>query len=102
MVFYNLAAIYNLLVFIFLAFVFAIYYFSRHKLNIARIFAFIGLVALCLGILLGRNEPMVVCGIVLAIYAVFSIQEGYTVGWIFLILNILFAVVAANALYSFY
>lgn len=45
---------------------------------------------------------MVVCGIVLAIYAVFSIQEGYTVGWIFLILNILFAVVAANALYSFY
>ncbi|MBK2243344.1 MFS transporter [Francisella tularensis] len=102
MVFYNLAAIYNLLVFIFLAFVFAIYYFSRHKLNIARICAFIGLVALCLGILLGRNEPMIVCGIVLAIYAVFSIQEGYTVGWIFLILNILFAVVAANALYSFY
>ncbi|MDE4965587.1 MFS transporter, partial [Francisella tularensis subsp. holarctica] len=67
-----------------------------------RICAFIGLVALCLGILLGRNEPMVVCGIVLAIYAVFSIQAGYTVGWIFLILNILFAVGAANALYSFY
>ncbi|MDE4980453.1 MFS transporter, partial [Francisella tularensis subsp. holarctica] len=78
MVFYNLAAIDNLLVFIFLAFVFALYYFSRHKLNIARICACIGLVALCLGILLGRNEPMVVCGSVLAIYAVFSIQEGYT------------------------
>ncbi|MDE5018850.1 MFS transporter, partial [Francisella tularensis subsp. holarctica] len=41
-------------------------------------------------------------GIVLAIYAVFSIQEGYTFVWIFIILNILFADVAANSLYSFY
>ncbi|GAB4223229.1 MAG: hypothetical protein Kow0076_5420 [Francisella sp.] len=102
MVFYNVKPIYNLIVFVFLSFGFAIYYFSKHKLNIARICAFIGLVTLCLGILLGRNEPMVVCGIFLAIYAIFSIQEGYSVGWIFLILNILFAIVAANALYGFY
>ncbi|ASG68312.1 hypothetical protein fh0823_12930 [Francisella halioticida] len=102
MVFYQIGQIYNLGVFIFLAIAFSIYYFGRHKLNIARICAFIGLIALCLGILLGRNEPMVVCGIVLAIYAIFSIREGYSVGWVFLILNILFAIVAANALYGFY
>ena len=88
--------------FLVLSFSFAVYYFGRFKLNIPRVFAFIGLVSLCLGILLGRNEPMVVCGIVLAIYAVFSIQQGFSVGWVFLTLNILFAVVAANARYGFY
>ncbi|WP_150467351.1 MFS transporter [Francisella sp. SYW-9] len=102
MVFLQVQKIYNLGVFIFLVVAFCIYYFSKHKLNIPRVFAFIGLVSLSLGILLGRNEPMVVCGIVLAIYAIFSIKEGYSVGWVFLILNILFAIVAANALYGFY
>ncbi|AIT08607.1 MFS transporter [Candidatus Francisella endociliophora] len=102
LVFYNINYTYNMVIFLVLSFGFAVYYFGRFKLNIARIFAFVGLVALCLGILLGRNEPMVVCGIVLAIYAVFSIQQGFSVGWVFLILNILFAVVAANALYGFY
>ncbi|MED7818837.1 MULTISPECIES: MFS transporter [unclassified Francisella] len=102
MVFLQVGKTYNLVVFIFLVVVFCIYYFSKHKLNIPRIFAFIGLVSLSLGILLGRNEPMVVCGIVLAIYAIFSIKEGFSVGWVFLILNILFAIVAANALYRFY
>lgn len=102
MVFYQVGQVYNLGVFIFLAITFSIYYFGKYKLNIARIFAFFGLITLCLGILLGRNEPMVVCGVVLAIYAIFSIQEGYSVGWVFLVLNILFAIVAANALYGFY
>ena len=102
MVFYQIQQVYNLSVFISLAIAFSIYYFGRHKLNLARICAFVGLIALCLGILLSRNEPMVVCGIVLAIYAIFSIQEGYSVGWVFLVLNILFAIVAANALYGFY
>jgi len=80
---------------------FLIIYFSKYKINIAKVCAFIGLVALCFGILLGRNEPMVVCGIVLAVYAIFSIREDYSVGWVFLILNLLFSVVAANALFGF-
>lgn len=100
--FYNITEIYNLVVFVLLVFGFSIYYFGGHKLNIARICAFIGLVALCLGILLGRNEPMIVCGVFLAIYAIFSIQQGYSVGWVFLILNIAFAFVATNSLYGFY
>ena len=102
MVFYEVNQNYNLVAFLALAFVFAITYFSKHKINIARICAFIGLIALCLGILLGRNEPMMICGIFLAVYAMFSIGEGYSVGWVFLVLNILFAVVAANSLYGFY
>lgn len=102
LVFYNVKQTYNMTTFLILSFVFAVYYFGRFKLNIPRVFAFIGLVALCLGILLGRNEPMVVCGIVLAIYAVFSIRQGFSVGWVFLILNTLFTIVAANALYGFY
>ena len=93
---------YNMVAFIALAVVFAITYLSKYKLNIARVCAFIGLIALCLGILLGKNELMMICGILLAIYAVFSISEGYSVGWVFLALNILFAVVAANSLYGFY
>ncbi|QWU98559.1 MFS transporter [Francisella salimarina] len=101
MVFFSFSQIYNLLVFIVLAIIFSITYFSKYKINIARVCAFIGLVALCFGILLSRNEPMIVCGIVLAIYAVFSIREGYTVGWVFLILNLLFAIVAANAIFGF-
>ncbi|MBK2266704.1 MFS transporter [Francisella philomiragia] len=101
MVFFNFSQIYNLAIFVLLAVVFSIIYFSKYKINIARVCAFIGLVALCFGILLGRNEPMVVCGIVLAVYAIFSIREGYSVGWVFLILNLLFSVVAANALFGF-
>lgn len=101
MVFFNFPQIYNLLIFIILAIAFSIFYFSKYKINIARVCAFVGLVALCFGILLGRNEPMVVCGIVLAIYAIFSIKEGYSVGWVFLILNLLFSIVAANALFGF-
>ena len=80
MVFYEVLQNYNLVVFIALAFIFAITYFSKYKLNIARVCAFIGFIALCLGILLGRNEPMIVCGIFLAVYAIFSIQQGYRVG----------------------
>ena len=102
LVFYEVNPNYNLIAFLALAFVFAITYFSKHNLNIARVCAFVGLVALCLGILLGRNEPMMVCGIFLAIYAIFSIQQGYSVGWVFLLLNIVFAVVAANSLYGLY
>jgi hypothetical protein len=102
MVFYETDQNYNLITFITLAFIFAITYFSKHKLNLARVCAFVGLIALCLGILLGRNEPMMICGVFLAVYAIFSISEGYSVGWVFLILNILFAVVAANSLYGFY
>ena len=99
---YEVRQNYNLVIFIALAFIFAITYFSKYKLNIARVCAFIGFIALCLGILLGRNEPMIVCGIFLAVYAIFSIQQGYSVGWVFLILNVLFAIVAANSLYRFY
>lgn len=102
MVFYQISPIYNLGVFLCLAVGFAIYYFAHFPLNAARIYAFIGLVTLCLGIVFGRNEFMVVCGIFLAIYAMFSIKEGFTVGWVFLVLNILFSLVALNALYKFY
>ena len=102
MVFYEVNQNYDLIAFIIMAFIFAITYFSKHPLNLARVCAFVGLVALCLGILLGRNEPMMVCGVFLAVYAMFSIGQGFSVGWVFLALNILFAVVAANSLYGFY
>ncbi|QIV95957.1 hypothetical protein EDC55_10265 [Allofrancisella inopinata] len=101
-VFYQAPQVYNLTVFVSLIFVFAIWYFARHKLNFARICAFIGLVCLCLGIVLARNEFMVICGIFLSVYAVFSIRQGFTVSWIFLALNILFALVAIISLYGLY
>ncbi len=102
LMFYQINLNYNIILFLALAFVFAITYFGKHKLNLARVCAFIGLVALCLGVLLDRNEPMIVCSIFFAIYAMFSIGEGYSVSWVFLVLNTLFAVISANSIYVFY
>ncbi|AJC49049.1 MFS transporter [Allofrancisella guangzhouensis] len=101
-VFWQVDQVYSLIIFVGLCFVFTMWYFARYKLNFARASAFIGLVSLCLGIVLVRNEFMVVCGVFLAIYAVFSIRQGFTVSWVFLVLNILFTVVAVTSLYGFY
>lgn len=88
----------NLSALIVLSILFAMIFFRYHPLSFDRIIAFSGLIALCLGIVLGNNIPMLVAGILLAIYAIFSIRHGYSVGWVFLILNILFGLVAGYAL----
>ena len=102
MIFFALSQAINISVFVILSFIFTIIYFNKHKPSLANIGAFIGLVSLCLGMLLAKNQFMLVSGVLLAIYAVFSIKQGFSVGWVFLILNILFAIVAANTLYGFY
>lgn len=102
MLFYEANQNYTLTLFIISSFIFAITYFSRSKISIEKVCAFIGLISLCLGTILCRDEPMIICGIFLAIYAIFSIQKGYSIGWIFLVLNILYVIVAANSQYGFY
>ena len=97
--FFEINIYYSTFAFVILALIFAIRYFLKNKINWPRICAFIGLFALCVGIILRRNEPMVICGLFLAIYAYFSIKEGYSVGWVFLILNLLFAMVALSSLH---
>ncbi|APC97259.1 MFS transporter [Francisella frigiditurris] len=97
LVFLNLDHRINLIVFMILSIVFATFFFGKNSINLARIFAFCGLLALCIGIVLSCNLSMVICGICLSIYAVFSIQQGYSVGWVFLTLNIIFAIVSGYA-----
>ena len=99
MIFFPIPTIINILILSFLTIVFAIYYFKKYIVNTANICAFIGLVALCLGILFINNFFMLVSGIFLSIYSIFSIKDGFSVGWVFLILNIVFVIVAADTLY---
>jgi hypothetical protein len=101
MVFFNTPQSINLSIFALLSLAFATFYFRNTKIDIINICAFIGLVSLCLGILLVNNYFMMLCGIFLSIYAIFSIRKGFSVGWVFLVLNILFALIAANTLYNF-
>ncbi|QLE78275.1 MFS transporter [Francisella sp. Scap27] len=102
MTFFEIGQNYIIIAFILLVTIFALGYFFKNKLLFSNACAFVGLIALCLGIALGMNEPMVICGLFLAIYACFSIKDGYSIGWVFLVLNLVFAVVAINSLYAFY
>ena len=63
MIFFDLSKSINLSVFVVLSFIFAIFYFSKNKISLANICAFIGLVSLCLGILLAQNQFMLASGL---------------------------------------
>ncbi len=97
MTFLDISQKINLIVFIVSAVVFAAIFFVKNKINLPQVFAFFGLLMLCLGIVIGSNIPMLISGLALAVYAIFSIRDGFSVAWAFLVLNL---TVSSTAVYT--
>ena len=64
------------------------------KITLQLIIGSIGLTCLSCGIIFISNMIMFIAGIILSIYSCLSIRAGFKVGWVFLILNIIFSIVA--------
>ncbi len=67
-------------------------------LDLQLVVGTIGLFLLSGGIILSANGIMAMAGLVLCLYSVLSVRQGFKTGWIFLVLNIAFT---ATALLSF-
>jgi len=70
----------------------------KQKITGQLIIGFAGLIFLCLGIIFVENLFMLFAGILLMIYSYLSARAGFKMGWIFLILNIIFIAVAVITL----
>jgi len=67
---------------------------KTRKINIHLIAGISGLVLLNSGIIFSTNLLMFAAGLALCLYSYLSARSGFKVGWIFLVLNILFTFVA--------
>ena len=67
---------------------------KNHKITNQLLIGFSGLILLSLGIIFVSNIAMLIAGIMLVIYSLLSIKSGFKVGWVFLILNIIFTTIA--------
>ncbi|MCP3967090.1 MAG: hypothetical protein GY750_11495 [Lentisphaerae bacterium] len=64
------------------------------KIDTRLCLGILGLVLLTAGIIFATNLIMIAAGVVLCIYSWLSLRAGYKVGWVFLVLNIIFTAVA--------
>lgn len=64
------------------------------KITLQLVIGIIGLALLSCGIIFVSNVMMFIAGILLSIYSYLSIKAGFKVGWVFLILNVIFSAVA--------
>ncbi len=95
---FHVAVYLNTVILIVLVLLIAFLIFQKQKITAQLIIGFAGLIFLCLGIIFIQNIFMFIAGILLIIYSYLSVRAGFKVGWIFLILNIIFAAVALMTL----
>ncbi len=73
--------------------IFLIY--RTRKINFHLVIGIIGLILLSLGIIFSTNLLMFIAGVALCLYSYLSAKSGFRVGWVFLVLNMIFTFVAA-------